>query len=110
MDEFLDGRWGKGLLLEYVVLEVATVLMARREMGVARRVGRTLLAAKELEFVPCSSIFPTVAERFFAQSRTRLSFVDVAIAATAEQLADGLILSFDQEFRKVPGVSLVECA
>jgi len=26
MARFLDGDWGRGLLLEYVVLEVATVL------------------------------------------------------------------------------------
>ncbi len=36
MDQFLAGNWGKGLLLEYVFLEVVTVLMARRDLRVAR--------------------------------------------------------------------------
>ena len=29
MRDFLDGRWSKGLLLEYVFLEVVTVLLCR---------------------------------------------------------------------------------
>ena len=30
MKRFLDGEWGRGILLDYVLLEVATVLLARR--------------------------------------------------------------------------------
>jgi len=44
----------RGLLLEYVVLEVMTVLMARRDLAVAARVGQILLDAQEPDFVPCS--------------------------------------------------------
>jgi predicted nucleic acid-binding protein len=43
MERFLGGEWGRGLLLEYVSLEVATVLLVRREVAVAARVGRLLL-------------------------------------------------------------------
>ena len=52
MDRFLAGTWGKGLLLEYIFLEITTVLMLRRDLSVATRVGRILLEAEELEFVP----------------------------------------------------------
>src|ERR1035441_353334 len=31
MDRFLAGTWGKGLLLEYIFLEITTVLMLRSE-------------------------------------------------------------------------------
>jgi len=41
---------GRGLLLEYVFLEVATVLLVRRDLGVVARVGRLLLDAEELDF------------------------------------------------------------
>ena len=34
MEQFLSGKWGRGLLLEYVFLEVVTVLLARRELSV----------------------------------------------------------------------------
>jgi len=36
MGDFLGGRWGKGLL-EYVFLEIVTVLMVRRDPSVAAR-------------------------------------------------------------------------
>ena len=33
MERFLRGEWGRGLRLEYVFLEVATVLLVRRGLG-----------------------------------------------------------------------------
>lgn len=108
MDRFLSGTWGRGLLLEYVFLEVVTVLLIRRDLTIAIRVGQILLEAEELEFVPCSDLFAATMERFAIQAGTRLSFVDSAIATVAEKRAEGLILSFDEEFRKVPSLSLAE--
>ena len=67
MRDFLDGRWGKGLLLEYVFLEVVTVLMFRRDLTVAAQVGAILLDAAELEFVSCSDIFLETVIVFSAQ-------------------------------------------
>jgi len=108
MDEFLAGKWGKGLLLEYVFLEVMTVLLARRDLAAAAQVGLILLEAKELEFVPCSDFFSETRDAFTAQSHTKLSFTDAAISYVAQKRADGLVLSFDEEFRKVPGVRMVQ--
>ena len=31
MERFLGGEWGRGLLLEYIFLEVVTVLTSRRD-------------------------------------------------------------------------------
>lgn len=104
MERFLLGEWGTGLLPEYVFLEIVTVLLVRRDLSVAARVGRLLLDAKELEFVPCSDWFTETMEAFSNQSATRLSFADSAIACMARSRADGQILSFDEEFRKTPGL------
>ena len=101
MERFLAGEWGTGLLLEYVFLEIVTVLLARRDLAVATRVGRILLDAAELEFVPCSGLFMEATEIFSRQSGTKLSFADAAIMGVACNRADGQILSFDEEFRKV---------
>ena len=49
MVRFLDSEWGHGLLLEYVFLEVVTVLMVRRGPEVAADVADVLLGARELE-------------------------------------------------------------
>lgn len=106
MERFLKGEWGRGLLLEYVLLEVVTVLLVRRDLGVATRVGRLLLNAVELDFVPCSGLFPEAFELFTRQSRTRLSLADAAIAHVAHKHADGWVLTFDEEFRKLPGIRI----
>jgi hypothetical protein len=39
MGRSLNGEWGRGLLLDYVFLEVATVLLVRRNLDVSIRVG-----------------------------------------------------------------------
>ena len=106
MERFLNGEWGRGLLLEYVFLEVATVLLVRRDLRVAARVGRLLLDADELEFVPCSELFLHAFEMFTQQRSTRLSFADAAITQVAQKHAGGLVLTFDEEFRKLPGIRI----
>ncbi len=108
MGEFFAGRWGKGLLLEYVFLEVVTVLLLRIDLASATIVANILLEAGELEFVPCSTFFADTVKNFTRQGKTQLSFVDMAIATVANRRADGLVLSFDEEFRKVPGIRLAE--
>ncbi|MCC6587199.1 MAG: type II toxin-antitoxin system VapC family toxin [Bryobacterales bacterium] len=100
MERFLRGEWGNGLLLEYVFLEVMTVLLVRRDLSVASSVGQLLLAAEELEFVPCSDLFAETLKTFSGQGSTRWSFADAAIAHVARHRADGLVLTFDDELRK----------
>lgn len=106
MHRFLAGAWGQGLLLEYVYLEIVTVLLVRRDLSIATRIGRVLLNADELEFVPCSDLFLETVEAFSTQAGTRLSFADVAITGVARSRADGRILSFDEEFKKVSDLQI----
>jgi predicted nucleic acid-binding protein len=106
MERFLAGAWGEGLLLEYVFLEVVTVLLLRRDLATAVRIGRTLLDALELEFVPSSDLFLETMRSFSAQSGTRLSFTDIAIADVARSRTGGQILTFDDEFRKIGGLTI----
>ncbi|MEX1309073.1 MAG: PIN domain-containing protein [Candidatus Sulfomarinibacteraceae bacterium] len=101
MADFLDGKWGQGLLLEYVFLEVVTVLMARRGVRVASEVADVLLGARELDFLPCSELFVDAVETFQRQTRTRLSFVGAAIVNVARNRADGLVATFDRELASV---------
>lgn len=106
MDRLLAGVWGRGLLLEYVFVEIVTVLLVRRDLSVATRIGGLLLDAEELDFVPCSDLFMDTMERFSNQPGTRLSFADASIASVAQSRADGQILSFDEEFRKLSGLRI----
>jgi predicted nucleic acid-binding protein len=106
MDEFLAGKWGSGLLLEYVFLDMMTVLLLRRGLAVAARVGKILLEAQELEFVPCSDLFPQTLKMFLEQTSTQLSFADAAVSYVAQQRAEGRVLSFDDEFLEIPGIEV----
>jgi predicted nucleic acid-binding protein len=108
MHDFVDGRWGKGLLLEYVYLEVVTVLLVRVDFATAASAAGMLLGSGELEFVPCSEFFADTVKNFTTQRKTRFSFTDSAIATVAVRRADGLVLTFDQEFRKLPAIRLAE--
>lgn len=107
MGDFLDGRWGQGLLLEYVFLEVVTVLRARRSLATAATVGNVLLAAKELDFVPCSNLFAESWRTFTTLAELGLSFVDCAIIVAAQRQDPSLVATFDSDFRSVPGIAVV---
>lgn len=107
MERLLAGEWGAALLLEYVFLEVVTVLLARRGLEVASRVATVLLQAREVEFVPCSDVFLDTVETFRTQRGNRLGFTDAAIVTIARQRAARFLATFDQDFRQVSGITLV---
>lgn len=104
--EYQGGRWGQGILLEYVFVETMTVMMVRHSLPSAIEAGQLLLAAADVVFVPCTGLFAASFALFVRQPGTRLSFTDAAIAVMAHRHAEGNILSFDREFAKLPGLRL----
>ncbi len=107
MEDLLGGKFGQALLLEYVFLEVVTVLLARRGLPVATSVAQALLNAREVEFVPCSEFFIEVFETFSSQKKTSLSFTDAAIVTMAKRQSGAFIATFDKDFRSIEGISVV---
>jgi predicted nucleic acid-binding protein len=100
------GEWDRGLLLEYVFLEVVTVLLARRGADTAMAAATALLEARELDFVPCSPFFRDTLLTFQSQARRILSFTDATIVTVARQRKAALA-TFDRGFRDVPGLDLI---
>ncbi|MBA3560355.1 MAG: type II toxin-antitoxin system VapC family toxin [Gemmatimonadaceae bacterium] len=98
---------GRALLLEYVFLEVVTVLRARRGLSLASSVGGTLLAAREIDFVPCSDLFLEALDEFRQQGMAQLSLVDAAILTVARRSSPGFIASFDDDFRACEGAAVI---
>ena len=107
MGRLLAGEWGEALLLEYVFVEVATVLAARRGIESAARVAATLLEARELAFVPCSELFLDAFETFRSQQTAALSFTDAAIVSVARQHEDSRVATFDRDFLDLDGIRVV---
>ncbi|HSI98089.1 MAG TPA: PIN domain-containing protein [Gaiellaceae bacterium] len=108
MERLVAGEWGRALLLEYVFLEVATVLLARRGLETASRVATVLLEAREVDFVPCSELFVETLEAFRLQSDRGWSFTDAAIV-TVVRRAEGItsVATFDTGFREIEGLAVV---
>jgi predicted nucleic acid-binding protein len=107
MEELVAGAWGRALLLEYVFLEVVTVLVARRGLQTASRVATALLEAREVDFLPCSDVFLEALETFRSQRRGTLSFTDAAIVTVARKSGGCPVATFDADFRRVDGISVV---
>jgi predicted nucleic acid-binding protein len=107
MERLVAAEWGPALLLEYVFLEVITVLLARRGLDVAVRVATILLQARDVEFVPSSDMFLDVLGTFRAQGRGRLSFTDAAIVTVARNRDARFVATFDRDFRQVEGLAVV---
>lgn len=106
MVQLAGGEWGEAILLEYVFLEVVTVLRARLGKGVATEVAEQLLQSREVEFMPCSELFlQTLAT--FRREAAPLSFTDAAIATVARRDKRGFVATFDKDFRNLPGVTVI---
>ncbi len=107
MDRVVAGEWGPALLLEYVFLEVVTVLRMRLDLTSAVGVAEALLRAREIEFVPCSHLFVEAFETFRTERGSALSFADAAIAAVARRHPPGLVATFDNDFSVLDGLTVV---
>jgi len=107
MEEVVAGRWGQGLLLEYVFLEVVTVLLMRRDHRFASHVGTLLLDASEIDFLPCSDFFLDTFAVFRDQPAGRLSFTDAAIVAAARRHGAEAVATFDLDFVGLEGIRVV---
>lgn len=107
MERVLSGEWEDVLLLEYVVLEVMTVLRLRVDASTSISVGELLLESREIQFLACSDIFLQAFETFRSEPTVALSFVDAAIVSVARENEPGFVATFDGDFEGVDGVTMV---
>ena len=107
MDSLLRGDFGRLVLIEYVFLEVVTVLLARRGHRAALDVADILLDAEEVDFLPCSDLFADALREFRIRGAARLSFADAAIVAAAQRHGAQFVASFDEGFRGIEGIRVI---
>lgn len=107
MPDLIEGAFGRLLLLEYVFLEVVTVLLARCGHPIALDTADKLLNAQEVDFLPCSELFQHARDVFRTTTVVRLSFTDAAIIAAARRHETEFIATFDERFRRIEGLTLV---
>ena len=107
MPDLIGGVFGRLLLLEYVFLEVVTVLLARCGHTVALDAADTLLNAEEVDFLPCSELFRPALDVCRTSTTDRLSFTDAAIVAPARRHETRFVATFDEGFRRIEGLTPV---
>jgi predicted nucleic acid-binding protein len=100
------GQWGKGLILDWVFIEVVTVLKRKCGSLAAFEASSYLRHAHQLEFVQGSELFRSALSFFEADAHSPLGFVDHAVATVARQRCGGKVLTFDAAFRGLPGITV----
>ena len=100
---------GQLLVAGWGTLEPA--MQVRRLQGRFKLFVDVLLAAKEVELVPCSDFFSEAFDVFRSQPPSAgLSFADAAIVAVARARGVGRVASFDRGFARIDGIEIVPAA
>ncbi|PWB53715.1 MAG: hypothetical protein C3F06_05700 [Candidatus Methanoperedenaceae archaeon] len=102
------GEYGIGVISEFVLSEVTTLLALRKSMEAAKEVGTVLLEAKEIKIMKASEVFERTWEIFSNQKDTALSFVDASNLACMELRKIRKIETFDGDFLKMIAVEVLD--
>lgn len=105
--ELTQGKYGIGVISEFIFSEVTTVLALRKSMEAAKEVGTVLLNAREIEIMKASDVFERAWEIFIDQKNTALSFVDASNLACMEYKKIKQIATFDKDFLRISSVEVV---
>jgi predicted nucleic acid-binding protein len=104
--ELDSGRWGKGLILEYVFIETVNVVKRKVSIPVALDAGRFMQQSRQVELALSSDVFAKAWDEFRFDFSSPLSFVDIAVARVARERAGGKVLTLDRAFREIPGIQV----
>lgn len=107
LDRIRAREWGPALLHEYVLLEVVTVLAARKDQATANAAADALLQAAEVEVVAGVETFRDALAIFTGQKRARLSFADASVVALCRARGVAEVATFDADFEGLPGIRVV---
>ena len=107
MPDLTGGVHGRVLPLEYVFLEVVSVLLARCGHALALDAADTLPDAQEVDFLPRSESFQHARDVFRTGTTARLCFTDAALVAAARRHEREFIATFDEGFRRIEGLKLL---
>jgi predicted nucleic acid-binding protein len=105
--ELGKGRYAGGLVTDYIVLEIVTVVKRLMGHDAAVETGEALLGAGDITVMRSTQLFPHAWREFKARSGTDLSFVDASSLAAMKLAGVTRIATFDREFRKVKGIEVV---
>ncbi len=100
LDNLRRGKYGTGILTDYVLDETVTLLYVRsKRKELAIHVGDLIISEKLGKFFPMSyELITKTWEKFQSLIEKGLSFTDCSLIAIADYLDCNDILSFDTDF------------
>jgi len=107
INRLVAGIYRKGIISEFILAEVTTVIALRLNRDAAIETGDILLKAKQIEIIKASDVFGNAWDIFKNQTNTRLSFVDASNLACMELINIDKIATFDKDFLKIKTVTVV---
>ena len=106
--EVFGEKHGKVLVPDAVFYEAMTVVFARtKSLKAATDFGKRLLDSSSIVFGE-QTLLDSSFEIFSNQRGTKLSFADCMLVALARTLGVEKIATFDSEFKKVPGITVID--
>jgi predicted nucleic acid-binding protein len=104
--ELDSGRWGKGLILEYVFVETVNVIKRKVSIPVALEAGRFMQQSRQVDLLLGAGVFANAWDEFRYDLSSPLSFVDLAVAHVARERAGGKVLTFNRAFHALAGIKV----
>ncbi len=101
------GVWGRALIPDYVLVEVANTVMRRVGFEAASRFVRGTADSPTSFIVPCFESLRRGLEIFLGQKEKALSLADAAIVAVAERERVRNLATFDSGFRAFPALNII---
>ncbi|MBI2451666.1 type II toxin-antitoxin system VapC family toxin [Candidatus Pacearchaeota archaeon] len=108
MKEITIGEYGSLTISDYIFDEVVTILFAKgKKLSLAIDAGEEIMQFIRIYKVD-EEIFQRTWKIFKEQKSTKFSFTDCSIIAIMKKEGIKNIATFDEDFRKVEGISVID--
>ncbi len=108
MQEIKDGKYGETCINDCIVNECGTVnLLIMKNISKTKEILASIIQSSSLVHID-EQAFQETYELFTSQDTTQLSFTDCSIIATMREKRIIHLVTFDQEFKKVKGIVVID--
>ena len=107
MTKISRGIYGEVIISDYIFDETVTVLLAKlKDLGRVKIIGDKMMRA--LKYHIDEETFKDTWQLFNVQKQTKLSFTDCSIIALMKNRNINNIATFDEEFKKIKELSIIQ--
>jgi predicted nucleic acid-binding protein len=108
MEEIVKEKYGEVLITDYIFDESITVIFIRlKSLSKAVKIGEAIIKSAEIVEIG-KSLFDKAWKMFKRQKKTKFSFTDCTTIAVMEDKSIKNIATFDEDFKKIKWINVVE--